>query len=258
MIIGAGNVATHLSLAMQRAGFLIIQIFSQNFHHAHLLANKLNCDYTINITEINNDADYYIFSIKDDAYRSVLKNMPPNKGVFIHTSGSIPLDVFREYTNDYGVIYPLQTLSKYHETNFYKIPLFIEGNTEKVVDTINNIANRLSESVTILTSEKRKYLHLAAVYACNFSNYLYSVASQILEKQGIDWHVLQPLIDETAHKLHDMRPEQAQTGPAVRNDRTIIEMHKSLLEDIKMRQLYTLISENIHNQNINKYNNDQL
>ena len=250
VFIGAGNVATHLSLAMHQADFSISQIYSRSIESAQSLAEKLNGNYTTRITEITTDADVYIFSLKDDALREIPSAMPVNKGIWIHTSGSIPMDVFDGYATHYGVLYPLQTFSKQHKTNFLKIPLLIEGNSASVNAVIFDIAERLSENVVFMPSDKRKYLHLAAVFACNFSNFMYAIASQILEKQGIDWHLLQPLIDETAKKLHSMHPKDAQTGPAVRGDRTIIELHKSLLDNEQTRNLYAMISENIYSQTI--------
>ena len=256
VFIGAGNVATVLSLVMKKAGFSVVQVFSRSINSAQLLAEKLNCSFTTNMKDIITDACYYIFAVKDDALSDVLTMMPANKGIWIHTSGSLPIDIFKGYTDHYGVLYPLQTISKHHLTNFSKVPLFIEGNSSSVSDAIFAIAEKLSNNVTLMSSDKRKYLHLAAVFACNFSNHLYTIATQILEKQGIEWRLLQPLIDETAKKLYTMHPKEAQTGPAVRNDQDLMELQKSLLDDEQTRNLYTMISENIYSQTIYKNDDD--
>ncbi|MDR0575455.1 MAG: DUF2520 domain-containing protein [Tannerella sp.] len=253
VFIGAGNVATHLSLAMKNAGFSIRQIFSRSKSSAKPLAEKLNCRYTTDVKEILPDANIYIFSLKDDILQDIIADIPPNDGLWVHTAGSLSMDIFYGYTEHYGVIYPMQTLSKQRRTDFFKVPLFIEGNTKNNEDKIYDIAQTLSGNVTCMTSDKRKYLHLAAVFACNFSNRMYSLAAKILEEQDIDWRLLQPLIDETAHKLYSMSPDNAQTGPSVRYDRNVIERHLSMLKDDDMRKLYLMISENIHAQNaINK------
>ncbi|MDR1098093.1 MAG: DUF2520 domain-containing protein [Tannerella sp.] len=243
---GAGNVATHLSLAMKEAGFSIIQVYSRTKKSARTLADQLNCPYTANIEEISKNADIYLFSVKDDALPGLIRKIPANKGLWIHTAGSIPMEIFEKHAERYGVIYPMQTLSKTRKTKFYKTPLFIEGNTPASEKEIRQIAGTVSENVCVMTSEKRKYLHLAAVFACNFSNYMYSIATQLLEEQNIDQHVLQPLIDETANKLHTMSPDRAQTGPAIRQDRTVMEQHLALLKDPEMREIYELISTNIY------------
>ena len=270
IFIGAGNVATHLSQTMKSAGFSIQQVFSRTTDSAKHLANICGCTFTTDIKKVMPDADIYIFSLKDDILQKVIADMSvtsgqPNdkaendnlasndmannsstgNGLWIHTAGSIHIDIFRGYTNRYGVIYPMQTLSKSRKTDFSKITLFVEGCTDNIENEIYNIAKSLSDNVIRMTSEKRKYLHLAAVFACNFSNYMYTIAAKILEKQGIDWYILQPLIDETANKLYSMSPEQAQTGPAVRYDRNIIDSHISMLKDENMRKLYAMISKNI-------------
>ena len=250
VFIGAGNVATHLSMAMKNAGFSIQQIFSRTADSAKSLADIRGCGFTMDVKKILPDADIYVFSLKDNILPEIIESLAINNaqtknGLWIHTAGSVPVDVFNGLKKRYGVIYPLQTLSKSRETDFSKIPLFVEGNTESVENEIIKIASMLSENVSRMTSEKRKHLHLAAVFACNFSNHMYTIAAQILEKEGIDYRIMQPLIDETANKLYSMSPKQAQTGPAVRYDTNVIEHHLSMLENENIRKLYTMISENI-------------
>ncbi len=251
IFIGAGNVATHVALAMKEAGFSILQIFSRSESSARSLAGKLKCSHTTNIKEVSSAADIYLFSLKDDSLRDTIAAMPSNNGLWIHTAGSIPMNIFHGYTERYGVIYPMQTLSKQRKTDFSKIPLFIEGNTGSSEAEIYNITQKLSENIIHMASDKRKYLHLAAVFACNFTNHMYTLAAKILEKQEINWHILQPLIDETANKLYSMNPENAQTGPAVRYDRNIMDQHLSMLKDKDMQLIYSMVSESIHSQYAN-------
>jgi len=251
VFIGAGNVATHLSRALLENGFLIQQVFSRDIKNAKSLAQKLKfssamtCRFTSDIKSIAKDADVYFFSVPDDVLPAIIAEMPANDGLWVHTSGSVPLRVFRGYIKRYGVLYPLQTFSKQRCIDFSHVPLLIEANSADDRELLNRIAACLSDRVINMTSNKRKHLHLAAVFACNFSNHLYAIASDILKKQRIDWRLLQPLIDETAGKLYDMPPVEAQTGPAVRGDKAIMERHLSMLEDKQIRQLYALLSENI-------------
>ena len=249
VIIGAGNVATHLSRGLLENGFLIQQVFSRDVKNAKSLAQKLKtamtCRCTSDIKSIVKDADVYFFSVPDDALPAIIDEMPANDGLWVHTSGSVSLRVFRGYAKRYGVIYPLQTFSKQRSIDFSRIPLLIEANSTDDRELLNRIAACLSDRVINMTSNKRKHLHLAAVFACNFSNHLYAIASDILKKQRIDWHLLQSLIDETAGKLYAMTPVEAQTGPAIRNDKAIMERHLSMLEDEQIRQLYALLSKNI-------------
>jgi len=233
---------------MQGAGFRILQVFSRSTDSAKTLADQLKCPYTTNIKAINTEAGIFIFALPDDVLPVILDEMPSNSRLWIHTSGSVPMAVFRGYTPFYGVLYPLQTFSKKREIDFSEVPLLIESNHIDIHYRLNRIACCLSDRVTDMSSEKRQYLHLAAVFACNFTNHMYTLASQILKNQGIDWRLLLPLIAETVYKLYDMPPVLAQTGPAVRGDQTIIKQHLSLLENEQVRQLYALISETIQTQ----------
>ena len=234
---------------MKEAGLDLKQVYSRSEDSAKCLADTLDCGYTTDIKKVIPDADIYVFSLKDDVLTEIIASMPTKRGLWIHTAGSVDIDVFKKNAESYGVIYPMQTLSISRKTDFSKIPLFVEGNTIDTENVIFNIAKKLSNNVTRMTSKKRKHLHLAAVFACNFSNHMYALASQILEKQDIDQRILQPLIDETANKLHSMSPKDAQTGPAIRYDRNIIDSHLSMLDDENMRKLYKMISESIHETN---------
>jgi predicted short-subunit dehydrogenase-like oxidoreductase (DUF2520 family) len=246
IFLGAGNVATRLSAAMRNAGFSIVQVFSRTEESACVLGEKLSCDFTAETEQIRPDADVYVFSIKDDALPDIIAKTPANGGLWIHTAGSVPADVFEGYAERYGVIYPLQTLSKNRETDFRRIPLFVEGSSGVCEKEILHIAERISGDVRPMDSGKRKYLHIAAVFACNFSNHMCHIATRILEEQGIDRHVLLPLINETANRLHAMHPAVAQTGPAIRYDLGVINRHLAMLEhDPAIRSLYGLISKNI-------------
>lgn len=244
--IGAGNVATHLSLAMRQAGLVIVQVYSRSEKNAVSLANQLQTGWTTDLQEIVKDADIYLFSLKDDALASVIAQIQPNNGCWIHTAGSIPMDIFNGYANRYGVLYPLQTFSKNIFIDFTKIPCFIEANSPSDQELIYNIASRISTNVQTLASEKRKYLHLAAVFACNFSNHMYTLANKILEKQNIPFETILPLINETAAKIHSLTPMQAQTGPAIRYDQHVIQKHLDLLDNPDMQEIYQIISKNIH------------
>ena len=247
VLIGAGNVATHLGIALKNEGFSIIQVYSYTLDSAKTLGEKLEADYTNNINSINEKADIYIFSIKDSALPEILKKFPKTKGIFIHTAGSLPADVFKGFAKHYGVLYPLQTFSKNRDIVFREIPLFVEASDQKTEETIKKIAEKLSLKVIYLPSEKRSHLHLAAVFACNFVNHLYKLGTDILEEQKLDWNLLLPLIQETASKVETLHPKDAQTGPAVRYDKNIIRKHLEMLKDEPEKQeLYRLLSDSIY------------
>lgn len=248
VFVGAGNLATRLSLAMQRVGMQIGQVYSHTAESAGQLAGRLGCPWTTDLSALQPDADLYVFSLKDTVLEEVIAGVKPNNGLWIHTAGSMPMTVFEGHASRYGVLYPLQTFSKGREVNFDVIPLFLEANTDKEGAYLKNIATALSENVRFLSSEKRRHLHLAAVFACNFTNHIYTLAYKLLEKEEIPAEVLLPLIDETVAKIHTMSPAAAQTGPAICYDENVINKHLAMLDDPDMKAIYQLLSRSIHKE----------
>jgi len=248
VIIGSGNVATHFALALQAKGITICQIYSRTTTNAEILAKKIDVPYTSEISDIYRNADVYIYALKDSSFLKLLKKFDlPNTALHIHTSGSVSMKDFFGYTEKYGVLYPLQTFSKNKVVDFSQIPICVEAIDLDVEKQILDMANLLSPKVYIINSEKRKKLHLAAVFACNFSNYMYDIAFDIVMSAGIDFEILKPLIAETADKINTMTPREAQTGPAVRYDENTINKHLSLLNRKKnLREIYRILSKNIH------------
>lgn len=248
VVIGSGNLATQLSLALKDAGMDIVQVYSRTEEHARQLADHLGCGFAASIEDVRRDADVYILSIKDDAISEVAADLcseRPN-GLFIHTAGSVPMSVFRPFANHYGVLYPMQTFSKNRRVDFRPIPCFIEASDAQSLATIRSMAERVSDNVVEVDSERRKKLHLAAVLACNLTNHCYRLAERVLEEEQIDFRLFLPLIEETARKVQYLSPRAAQTGPMVRYDTGIMDMQISLLPDERTRQIYRLMAESIH------------
>lgn len=247
VFIGSGNVATHLSFALKKSGNDIVQIFSKTLENAKKLALKIEAEPIDKIESINSNADLYIFSINDDALPKMVKLMPDTKGIWVHTSGSVPMNMLSLNKSDkYGVLYPLQTFSKNREVDFQNIPIFVEGNNDQTQHILEDIAKSISDDVTILKSDNRSYLHLAAVFANNFSNHMFTLASEILNSKGIPFEVLKPLIKETAAKVMEMEPKKAQTGPAIRFDEDIMKKHTNLISDSITKEIYELLSKSIN------------
>lgn len=245
VLIGSGNVATHLGEAFKRAGNEIVQVYSRTLAHAVSLSTRLRATPVDMITAVITAADLYLFCVKDDILQSLAEQMPRTSGVWAHTSGSMPLSVLSSHPS-IGVIYPLQTFSKDRELNCANIPFFIEGIDAATLSFLQSQAQAISMNVRELSSEKRRVLHLSAVFACNFSNHMYALAAQILQQEDLPFTLLNPLITETAAKVEEMHPFVAQTGPAVRFDKAVMRKHLELLSDPKMREIYIALSENIH------------
>ena len=248
VIIGSGNLATHLSLALKAADVTIAQVYSRTAEHAGLLADKLGCSYTVCADEVLTDADLYIISVSDDAISGIASQLCPSRqhGVFIHTAGSVPMEVFLPYGVHHGVLYPMQTFSKNRPVDFRSIPCFIEASDASTLELIRSVALSISDKVILADSQKRKKLHLAAVLACNLSNHCYRLAERVLEEEQIDFSLYQPLIQETARKVMVMSPREAQTGPMVRYDVGVMAAQMNLLHDERTRQIYRLMAESIH------------
>lgn len=247
VLIGAGNVASHLAPALLKTGANLCQIYSRTLESARELGMKTGITYTSDIFAIYPDCDIYIFCVSDDALLNLYKSIRINKDALIlHTSGSMPMEIFKPFTSRYGVLYPLQTFTKKRELDFKEIPLCIEAVDPRTLNEIRELASSLSLRVEEISSEKRKTLHLAGIFANNFVNHLYGLAGKIMEKEGLDFSLLRPLIFETAHKVMLMSPENAQTGPARRGDEGILNMHKALLKDNrKLLNLYVSMSDSI-------------
>jgi predicted short-subunit dehydrogenase-like oxidoreductase (DUF2520 family) len=227
VLIGRGRLATNLLPALQQAGHEVSSINSRTLE---------------NLPE---EADVFIIAVKDSALQEVISRSTKGREqqLFVHTAGSMPMSLFEGYTNRYGVFYPMQTFSKELLVSFADIPVFIEGDNA----VLRPLAKSITHSVYELSSADRKYLHLSAVFACNFVNHCYALSAELLEKHGIPFSVMLPLIDETARKVHQLHPLEAQTGPAVRYDENVIRMQSSMLADSPLLQeIYNLLSVSIH------------
>ena len=229
VLIGRGRLATNLLAALQQAGHEVVSINSRTLEGLPL------------------EADAFIVAVKDSALEEVVRRATKGREqqLFLHTAGSMPMSLFEGHTSRYGVFYPMQTFSKERLVDFAEIPVFIEG----ADPAIRPLAESISRRVYELSTEARKYLHLSAVFACNFVNHCYALSAELLEQHGLPFDVMLPLIDETARKVHELHPHDAQTGPAVRYDENVIRMQSALLADNpELQQIYELLSLDIHHK----------
>ena len=248
VLIGAGNVATHLGIALQQAGWEIAQVYSRTEASASELGNRLQVPFVTSIAEVHMDADVYIVSVKDDALKVLIPELVKGreKGLFVHTAGSVPMDVWTGHALHYGVLYPMQTFSKQKPVDFREVSFFLEGDGVDTLVMLRKLACSLSENVYDATSEQRATLHMAAVFACNFTNHMYALSAHLLEKNGLPFDAMLPLIDETARKIHELHPQKAQTGPAVRKDMDVMNKHLDMLAgEPEIRDIYKMISKSI-------------
>jgi predicted short-subunit dehydrogenase-like oxidoreductase (DUF2520 family) len=245
-LIGAGNLATHLGLALIENNHQILQVYSKTLEHASLLGSRLNCPVSDKLSDIVSDADIYIIAVKDYAIQSIVESVDFGDRLVVHTSGAVPISVFNICCKNHGVFYPLQTFSREKEVNFKEIPILIEANKKQNQSILMSLASTVSREVVPVTSEGRLLIHLAAVFACNFVNHFYYIAKQLLVDQQFSLDLLKPLILETTSKALSSDPGSVQTGPAIRNEKVVMDKHLRMLSHHpEWARLYQLISENI-------------
>jgi len=246
VILGSGNVAQHLIEVMKNAPTIdLVQVFARNPNQLNhlLLSSKIVSDYQ----EIA-AADVYIISVSDNAIAEVSGKLPFENRLVVHTSGSSALAVL-DNKNRKGVFYPLQTFTKGKKVDFTPIPICLETENEQDYQLLENLGNCISKKVFQINSEQRKSLHVAAVFVCNFVNHLYQIGNEICEANQIPFEVLHPLIQETAQKILELTPKEAQTGPALRNDTKTIQKHLDFLSDENYTTIYKLLTQSIQNGN---------
>lgn len=245
VILGAGNVATHLAKAFSNAeNVKVKQVYNHRPQSLHSFKNFVATTPDINQLE---KADVYLIALKDDVISDVADQLKDNDALVLHTSGSVPLEALNRFKN-HGVFYPVQTFSKKKEVNFREIPICLEANTTKNLEVLKELAAKISNKIYEIDSEQRKALHLAAVFVNNFTNHLYSLGAEICRKNEIPFDILKPLIRETVDKLESLTPLEAQTGPALRNDKQTISSHLKMLEP-EHQQLYKILTQSIQEFN---------
>ena len=241
VILGTGNLAKHLYTAFLKADDVdVVQVIGRNVKELQQFSK--HSTITTDFDAIA-DADVYLISVKDDAIGEVSKYLSNKKGIVAHTSGAIDMNTLQ--SGKKAVFYPLQTFTKDKEVDFSNIPICIEADHEKSLNTLKSLAMSISKNVHQIDSEQRKKLHLAAVFVNNFTNCLYSIGEELCLEEGLSFDLLKPLIMETAHKIQTMSPQEAQTGPARRNDIKSMEGHLELLNKKEHITLYKLLSQAI-------------
>lgn len=243
--IGSGNVATHMAQAFKASGATVLQVWSKNQEHALALASKIEASAISDLTQIDASADLYLIVVKDDAIPEIAASLKSVRGLVLHTSGATDILALASIQN-HGVLYPLQTFSKARPIDFAEVPLFLEANSESSMDLLRSVAAGISARIYEVDSEKRRILHLSAVFACNFVNQLYALSQDLLVHHGLEFGMLKPLIMETALKVQSAIPREVQTGPAVRGDEQTMNHHLALLGDMpELAEIYRTLSNSI-------------
>lgn len=246
VLVGSGNMATHLGLALHGAGKNILQVISRKLENARKLAEKIDSVSLDDIGKISPQADLVILSVSDFAISGMAEKMKLKDQLLVHTSGVVPMEILQTASENTGVLYPLSTFSKHKGMNFDEIEIFVEAAKKENQEKLLKLAGEISKKVYLLSGEQRKIVHLAAVYASNFTNQMYRISEMILKEYGLDFELMRPIILETAKKVQDSSPSEVQTGPAVREDINTIAEHLDLLrKHPELTELYKRITYNI-------------
>ncbi len=243
-IIGAGNVATLLGQALVQSGVVIGEIFSRSLVNATALCSSIGGSPIDSVNKLNPNSDLYLIAVSDDAIVDVLGQVKFFDRLLVHTSGTVGIDVFEPFSFEkYGVFYPLQSMNKQLKIDFTEVPFCLEANNDKSLLFLHDIARSLSPKVYHISSAQRETLHLAAVFANNFTNYLYQIAFEITKDNDVPFEILLPLIQATAEKINNNVPADVQTGPAVRHDVKTINEHLIKLENYpQWKELYQVFT----------------
>ncbi len=243
--LGSGNVATVLSAVVTNAGHNIVQVLSRNIEHAKRLAERYDAQAATFTGEPFAKADIYIVSLTDAGLESIDKIKGFRDALVVHTAGSVPMDVLKNVSSRYGVLYPLQTLTS-DSGHIPKIPFLIGGNTDETTHQVMEFASSLSDMVIACSDEERLRYHVGAVFVANFTNHLMAMAESFCEKEKIQFKALLPLINEVAYKANHFSPLEMQTGPAIREDIVTLNRHlQTLSPHTDLKYLYLKLSESI-------------
>ena len=243
-VFGTGNVAFHMVKAISLLkNFKIEEVYGRSKSKLDDFCNQFTFEINA-VTSIEElkPADFYLVCIKDDAIEDFIEKIAKPNTICMHTSGSLPL-LNKDCKN--AVFYPLQTFSKKSDLNYAEIPFCLEAQNTEVYSEIEQLAKAISDSVFSISTEQRRALHTAAVFVCNFVNHLYTIGEEICQEKKVPFEVLKPLIKETAQKVQQISPLEAQTGPAKRNDQSTIDAHLSLLNSEKHKEIYQQLTHSI-------------
>lgn len=248
VIIGSGNVATSLAHGLATHCH-VAQIYSRTLAHAQTLASAIGCPNAIDdLRELYTDADAYVIAVKDDAIADIIASTADNGALWVHTSGSKPIDLFAGQREHYGVLWPMQSFSREMVVPLDDVHFFAEASDESALTDLMALGHLMSRHVIEADSVKRRQLHVASVFSCNFANHMWTLASEVLHDADLPFEAMLPLIRTTVDKLDRLSPFQSQTGPAVRHDHQVIDSHLAMLDGDK-RELYRMLSDSIMNRN---------
>lgn len=249
VVLGTGNVAWHLAPALEDAGHEVVAVYGRNLKAAESITAKLYIAEPKDDLDFSDaDAELFILAVSDSAILDVANEIIlPEDSILVHTSGAVPMEILEYSSAAYtGIFYPLQTFTKGRGIDFSDVPILVESADQTTLQQLKKVAKSLSSVSYTVKSKDRLALHVAAVFASNFSNHMIRLSEEIMSRQGLDFEMMKPLIIETISKSLELGARQAQTGPAVRGDFQVMDKHYHFLNyNEQVAEIYKLISQDI-------------
>jgi predicted short-subunit dehydrogenase-like oxidoreductase (DUF2520 family) len=246
VIIGAGRLGAHLGAAFYKHGLNISQVYNRTTGKGETLAVRIGAEYINDLSDIATDADLYVLAVSDSVIEELALKLRLNNKLVVHTSGTIDMEVLSPISGRIGVFYPVQTFSQHRRISFKKVPVCIEGNSELCEQQLITLARKLTQQVQCLDSTQRRMLHLGAVFASNFTNFILALTEELLISSDIPFNLLEPLIYQTIQNVRHGNVFQSQTGPAMRGDSKVIDKHLEMLSQYPdYKEIYNIITNNI-------------
>lgn len=244
-ILGAGNVATQLALAFKKAGHEIVEVYNRSNDAGMDLARTVGASFTSNLETLK-PAEVFIVAVKDDAIAEIALGLAKSDAIVAHTSGTKSMALLERCSSNPGIFYPLQTMKKSTKVDFRNVPVLIEGSNNFTAQKLQLLAKTISQNIHLVDEQQRQWIHIAAVFANNFTNHLYDLSEKMLAGQNLPFDILKPLIFKSIENLSQYSPAEIQTGPAVRKDFQTIEKHMQLLaDDTRLQKIYEILTESI-------------
>ena len=251
VVLGAGNLAKSFISSLKEKDINVLQIYNRHIEKIENLAKTVNAEAIDNIENLSQEADAFFFMLSDTGIVEIVEKIQPTNAILLHSAGSVPIDIFKNKSENYGVFYPFQTFSVEAAVDFYDVPLCVNASNEITYNKIKNFAKILNCKIIKANEEERKYLHLSGVFACNFMNHCICIAEKILESKNLDKKLLLPLLKQSFNKVLETGAYHSQTGPAIRNDSETIAKHLEILKNDKiLSEIYKIMTDSI----INLYN----
>jgi predicted short-subunit dehydrogenase-like oxidoreductase (DUF2520 family) len=246
-LIGTGKVAMHLAPALQQSGHPVLQVIGRNEAAAKAIAQSCGATWSSDFSFLSPKAQLVILAVSDSAISEIAEQLPLGDYVVVHVSGATPISSLARFTN-HGVLYFLQSFVPHKKSDFSQMPVLINGSNEASLSLIRTVAESLSEKVSAVSDHQREAVHVAAVFANNFSNHMLTLAEDILRENNMNLDVLKPLIFESTERLRVANPSDIQTGPAIRGDEQTMKKHVELLNNAEKKDLYERISKSIQDR----------